>query len=311
MADGRNTAARIVPTFSADSQLAFERDTEIFGRSSRQTLEPRLLYVLTPYRRQDTLPLWDTAAKDFNTASIFSDSPFTGIDRIADANQVTIGATDRYNDLRDGRELLRLGIAQRLQFRDQRVTPDGEPVKQRFSDLLLWGSSQLVTNWSFDGTVQYSAANQQAARAILSTRYHPGPFQTISATYRYARGSSEQYELGWQWPVYRRDGASRASSGCGGTLYAVGRVNYSVPDSRVTYSVAGLEYDAGCWVGRLVVERQSTGRNETNTHLMLQLELVGLSSLGAGSLKVLKDNIPGYQLLRDESLSAPAQPKTP
>ncbi len=34
---------------------------------------------------------------------------------------------------------------------------------------------------------------------------------------------------------------------------------------------------------------------------MLQLELVGLSRLSAGSnpLSILKDNIPGYQLLRD------------
>jgi LPS-assembly protein len=34
--------------------------------------------------------------------------------------------------------------------------------------------------------------------------------------------------------------------------------------------------------------------------LLLQLELVGLSRLGSNPLKVLKDNIPGYQLLREE-----------
>jgi LPS-assembly protein len=33
---------------------------------------------------------------------------------------------------------------------------------------------------------------------------------------------------------------------------------------------------------------------------MLQLELVGLSRLGSNPLRVLKDNIPGYQLLREE-----------
>jgi LPS-assembly protein len=33
---------------------------------------------------------------------------------------------------------------------------------------------------------------------------------------------------------------------------------------------------------------------------MLQLELVGLSKLGSNPLRVLKDNIPGYQLLREE-----------
>ena len=32
---------------------------------------------------------------------------------------------------------------------------------------------------------------------------------------------------------------------------------------------------------------------------MLQLELVGLSRLGSNPLQALKDNIPGYRLLRE------------
>ena len=35
----------------------------------------------------------------------------------------------------------------------------------------------------------------------------------------------------------------------------------------------------------------------------LQLELVGLSRLGSNPLRVLKDNVPGYQLLREERTS--------
>jgi LPS-assembly protein len=80
----------------------------------------------------------------------------------------------------------------------------------------------------------------------------------------------------------------------------VGRVNYSMRDTRITDSVLGVEYDAGCWIGRLVAERLSTGRSEATTRLMLQLELVGLSRIGSNPLKVLKDNIPGYRLLREE-----------
>ena len=83
------------------------------------------------------------------------------------------------------------------------------------------------------------------------------------------------------------------------TLYTVGRVNYSMRDSRITDSLFGMEYDAGCWIARVVAERLSTGRSEATTRLLLQLELVGLSRLGSNPLQVLKDNIPGYRLLRD------------
>ena len=73
-----------------------------------------------------------------------------------------------------------------------------------------------------------------------------------------------------------------------------------IRDSRLTDSIVGLEYDAGCWIGRVVVERLSTGRSEATTRLLLQLELVGLSRIGSNPLRVLKDNVPGYQLLREE-----------
>ena len=53
--------------------------------------------------------------------------------------------------------------------------------------------------------------------------------------------------------------ATPRANGCGGTLYAVGRVDYSVTDSRATYAIGGFEYDAGCWIGRVMVERTSTG----------------------------------------------------
>jgi LPS-assembly protein len=135
-------------------------------------------------------------------------------------------------------------------------------------------------------------------------RYSPSPYRTLGLTYRLSRGLSEQVELGWQWPVYGPARGERSEtstrSGCTGTLYSVGHVNYSTRDSRFTDAIIGFEYDAGCWIGRVVVERLSTGRSEATTRLLLQLELVGLSRLGSNPLRVLKDNVPGYQLLREE-----------
>ena len=80
----------------------------------------------------------------------------------------------------------------------------------------------------------------------------------------------------------------------------MGRVNYSLKDSRVNDSILGLEYDAGCWIGRIVAERLSTGTSEATTRLRAEIEFVGLSRIGSNPLKVLKDNIPGYRLLRDD-----------
>ena len=303
--------SRVIPSFSVDAGMELERSTRAFGRELRQTLEPRLLYVNTPYRAQRQFPVYDTAAKDFNFVSIFTDNAFSGVDRVSDAHQVTTGFTTRLVDAISGAEALRLGLVQRTLFRRQLVaarpdgTPDGAPLEQRLSDLLLLGSTSVVTGWTLDAAVQYSPDISRPVRSIVGARFSPGPFRTVGATYRLARGLSEQIEVGWQWPLWgqaadaptRRD---KTGSGCAGAWYSVGRVNYSVRDSRTTDSLLGLEYDAGCWIARVVAERLSTGRSEATTRLLLQLELVGLSRLGSNPLKVLKDNIPGYRLLRDE-----------
>jgi LPS-assembly protein len=70
--------------------------------------------------------------------------------------------------------------------------------------------------------------------------------------------------------------------------------------------VLGVEYHAGCWILRVGAERQSTGRAETNTRLLLQLELVGLSRLGSNALGVLRDNIPGYRQLSESRSPNPS-----
>lgn len=307
----RQQASRVIPTLSLDAGFELERSTTAFGRPVLQTLEPRLLYVRTPYRQQNTLPNYDAAAKDFNFVSIYTDNQFSGIDRVSDAHQLTAGVTTRFVDAVTGAEALRLGLVQRYLFRSQRVTaqadgsPDGPPLEQRFSDALLLGSTSVLPGWTLDGAVQYSTDIQRSVRSIIGVRYSPGPFRTIGTTYRLARGLSEQMEVGWQWPVYGRPrSAASSGNGCSGTWYSVGRVNYSLKDSRITDSVLGLEYDAGCWIGRFVAERLSTGRSEATTRLMLQLELVGLSRIGSNPLRVLKDNIPGYRLLREERSGA-------
>lgn len=305
-ADGRRSMGRVLPTFSVDHGWVFERDTQMFGMKLRQTVEPRFLYINTPYVAQQNLPNFDAAPKDFNFDSVYAGNQFSGVDRVSDANKLTVGATSRWVNPEKGEELLRLGLVQQFLFRDQRITPDGVPVTQKVSDLLLLGAVQLDKQWWADGTLEYNPETGRMVRNVSRLRYSPGSFRTVSLAYRLAAGQSEQVELAWQWPLTRQE-AGRNRGSCSGAWYSAGRLQYSLRDARLTDSVLGFEYDAGCWLLRFGAERLSTGLAETNTRLMLQLELVGLSQLGSNALKVLRDNIPGYrQLSSDRSASTQA-----
>ena len=304
---GNKQTSRVIPTVSLDSAWALERDTNWFGTDLLQTLEPRVLYVHTPYRKQGNFPIFDSAARDLNFETAFSENAFSGIDRVSDSNQVIAGVNTRLINPQNGGELMRLGAVQRYLLSDQRITPLGTPLTRRVSDLLLLGSTSVIPNWSLGSTLQY---NPQINALITSTSgitYSPSPFRTVSLIYRQVRGASQQIETGWQWPIYGRtpDLSGQADDGrgnlgtCTGSLYTVGRINYSTRDSRLVDGIMGFEYDAGCWIARVVAERLSTGSSKATTRLLFQIEFVGLSRLGSNPLQVLKDNVPGYRLLRD------------
>jgi len=305
LSNGDTSASRVLPTFSIDSGLVFERDIGLFGRSVRQTLEPRAFYAYTPYRDQSFLPNYDSGANDFNLSTIFADNAFVGNDRISDSNLLTLGVTSRFLNPATGAEAARVGVAQRLLFRDQNVTlqPTDAPLAAGFSDMLFSGAINWDPRWGFDGTVQFNPSTNQSVRSTLGARYHPGSYRTVSAAYRYQRESSEQIDLGWQWPLNDlwgdRGQALAAGQGQGdGRWYSVGRLNYSLNERQLVNGLLGFEYDAGCWLGRIVMERIQTSATDTTQSIMFQLEFVGLSKLGVDPLKTLKENIPGYQNLR-------------
>ena len=304
---GANSASRVVPTFSLDSGLVFEREASYFGRGFRQTLEPRALYVNTPYRDQSRLPNYDSGANDFNFATIWAENAFVGNDRISDSNLLTLGLTTRLLNPATGAEAARFGIAQRLRFKDQNVTlPGGTPVADRISDVLLGASVSWDPKWGFDATVQFNPTTEQSVRSTIGVRYNPGNYRTVTAAYRYQRDASEQLAVGWQWPVNDLWGDRGQDLGAGrgqgeGRWYTVGRLNYSLNERKLVDAVIGFEYDAGCWLSRVVLERLQTSTTSVNQRIMFQLEFVGFTRLGVSPLKTLKDNIPGYQYLREQT----------
>lgn len=309
--NGATSASRVVPTFSLDGGLQFERNASFFGRSFTQTLEPRAFYVRTPFRDQSGLPNYDSGVNSFNFATVFTENAFVGNDRISDANLLTLGVTSRLLDPATGAETVRVGVAQRLRFDDQLVTlPGALPVTDRISDLLVGTTVNWVPQWLFDSTVQYNPKTKQSERVSVGVRYNPSNYRVISAAFRRQRTLSEskQLDVGWQWPINDLWGDKGLDLGAGrgqggGRYYSVGRLNYSMLDKKLVDAVLGIEYDGCCWIGRVVLQRSQNSITTANTSILFQLELVGFSRIGSSPLEILKSSIPRYQYLRDKTSS--------
>ena len=303
----------IIPTTTLDAGLFFDRDTQWFGLPMVQTLEPRIFFADTPRKTQSFLPLYDTSSLDFNTATIFSSQPFGGHDRLADFKAVTLGTTTRLIS-EGGRELANLTVAQRLRLQDQFVTLNDIPIEDRLSDILVNANVQWRDDWSVNSTLQYNPKTKLYERITLGGRYSPGPFRVISAAYRQQQNArnpltpqkNAQFDVGWQWPLADLLPGPGPQSSIGmralgpNRWYSVGRVNYDIEEQRIVDMVMGFEYDAGCWIGRFVIERLKQTRENNNQRLLFQLEFSDFSRIGVNPLETLRQNIPRYQYLSEQ-----------
>lgn len=289
---------RAVPTFSLDTSLTFERDTRWFGSDLLQTFEPRLFYVKTPYKDQTAAPLFDTGVPDLNFAQLFSENRFSGLDRVADADQLTVAVSSRFIEPDSGTERLRATVGQRFYFENQRVnatTSNSVSVAQK-TDFLVSLGGQITRAIATDATAQFDATSNRATRSSAGVRYSPVSGQFVSATYRLvrdsitARRSVEQVDLAAQWPI-------------GGGWIGVARMNYSTLDRKVTESLLGLEYRRDCWSLRAVLQRFPTGTGTVDTSIFFQLNLNGFTSVGSSPNDALQRNIPGYRPINEPSPS--------
>lgn len=277
-----NSATRTLPIFSLDSGLYFERDVDIVKNSYTQTIEPRMFYVYIPNKDQDLLPVFDSALADLNMTTLFSENQFTGDDRVNNANQLSLAFTTRMIDNNTGVERFAATIGQRYYFTDQKITLPGSSISEdNSSDIIAAMTARLSNQWNLDAFWQYNTDDDGMVRTNLLARYNPEPGKLINAGYRYTQQFLEQVNISGQWPL---------SNG----WYGVGRFNYSIREKTLIESLAGLEYDAGCWQARAVIQRVETATADANYGFFIQLELGGLASIGSNPLNLLRRDIPGY-----------------
>lgn len=284
-----------IPTLSFDTGLIFDRSVRLFGEDYIQTLEPRLYYVYTPYRNQESAPLFDTAESDFGLAEIFTPNTFVGNDRIADANRLTAAITTRFINPATGDERARFVIAQQYYFQDQRVTllPNQTSTQATHSDLIVGASLKLGAGFASETAFQYNADNNQLVKTSVGFGFSPATGKVLNVGYRYTRANTtlenqpiNQVLVSGQWPLTHR-------------VFGVGRFNYDLGGHRIVDGLVGLQYDADCWTLGAGIQRYANGLNtsgqhQSSTRFLAQLTFKGLSSVDNGLISAFRGSVAGY-----------------
>ncbi|NNM00541.1 MAG: LPS assembly protein LptD, partial [Gammaproteobacteria bacterium] len=280
-----DTPDRTIPTLSVDSGIFLDRDFDFRGSRYLQTLEPRAFYLLTPRSGQDDLPVFDSGLYDFTFQNLYRENRFTGLDRVADANQLSLALTSRLLERETGAEFFRASFGQIYYFRDRNVALPGDlPDTRDTSEFIAEVAATTRFGLSARTTLQWDPDDEQTEKAAIALRYQPTETAVINASYRFRRAITdiEQTDVSWRWPVTDR-------------WSVVGRWNYSLQNERTLEAVGGIEYSSCCWGMRLVGRRfLRNTEGKFDAGVFLQLSLRGLGNLGQKADTFLQRSIPGY-----------------
>lgn len=285
-----NNPSHIVPTFDLDGALVLERPMSWLGNRAMQTLEPRLFYLYTPYVDQSETPVFDSSELDFSFTNLFRRNRFTGLDRIGDANQLTLGLTSRTLDIDTGEELFRASIGRIAYFADRRVQITGAEQTRSSSPFAAEIAGRLLENWHGRATLEWdpeaTSTDAQWARRNLQLEYrHPRNDRLLNLAYRFDQDSYEDADLSFRWPLNK------------GRVDVVGRWLYSLQYERTMDAFVGVEFGQCCWRLRLLGRHfNNSPDTEGSTSVMVQLELAGLGSIGNAIDSLLTQEIRGYQV---------------
>ena len=273
---------RSAPILSLDSGLVFEREA---GSRNQliQTLEPRMRYTYIPFRDQTDLPIFDTALPDLNLVQLFRSNRYVGADRLGDANELATGLTTRFLRAENGQQYLTATIGQRFYFESPRVVLPGEVAETRNASNLV-GEVEMTAwrDWSARVAMEYDEEDSNTLRGEAGVQYRPRPDTVLNLRYRYREGLLEQWDAAVAWRLSR-------------SWQAFARQVYSTKEDKSIDRFAGFEYAGCCWRVRLLGRNYVSNRTgESDTSVLLQVELTGLSSVGTRNDTFLERGIRGY-----------------
>ena len=166
------------------------------------------------------------------------------------------------------------------------LTAEQKPTKR--SDILAGLSTRLIGNFNLDGLAQYNEQVSKLVQQSVTASYRPELRKLLNLSYKRtvnpvdAKSTTDQYEVSGQWPLAKQ-------------WYGIARYNYDLISNQVLNRVVGLEYDADCWVVRVVQREYRNTSVLSTSEIYMQIDFKGFSGFGSNPINLIRFNIPGYE----------------
>ena len=269
--------SRSLPIASLDYSINFEKQ---FTDGSFSSIEPRLFYLYSPFRDQNDIALFDTHELTFGTGLLYQSNSFSGADRQADANQLSLGISQRHFNA-NGIEKWNFTVGQIVYFADRKVqlneTKETNPTSPVITEF-----NYFYRNWKATMSLHWDTEINKYERALVKFQHKAQNNSLFNFAYRFRRGRIEQLDSSVVLPI-------------GTNNRFLARWNYSLDAKRTIEAVAGFEHKNCCWTTRIVARRYVFNEEgDVNNGIFFELQLNGLGAIGRNPRRLLNQSILGY-----------------
>lgn len=246
---------RNIPQVRLYGKVNFQRDMKWGDNTYLNTFEPQVQYLYSPFKDQTRIGNFDSTRLQDDYYGLFRNNRFSGLDRIAEANQIAIGATTRVYD-KANQEIFHASFGQIFYISRENneivTTPDEQnplsPEQVTASRSALAGDIMLrwSKRWSFYGEIQYDSVASELSQTNLSLDYRTKDNITARLNHRFSRNVSgydiEQIGFTTSFPINKQ-------------WHFIGGYSQDLDNKRSIESFAGLQYESCCWAVRAVWRR--------------------------------------------------------
>ncbi|MFT5879540.1 MAG: LPS-assembly protein [Moritella sp.] len=280
---------RVIPTARLHAGLNFERSGYWFDSPLTQTLEPQVQYLYIPYKYQDNIGIYDSASIQQDVLGLYRDRIYSGLDRITDTNQITLGLTSRIFNAA-GSERLRFSLGHIFYLEDTQTSikaSDGSEPLETTSSIVMEADFKIDDSWLFNNSVEYSSEENQVRRGDAAVEYRFERGQRVQLSYRFIEDTATILQT--ENPVINSKINQIGSKfilpinnqwDMGASYY------YDVANEITQDAFIGIKYESCCWAVRLDYGYRLKNHNiSTDTTTFdrgptLMFELKGLGGIG-------------------------------
>ena len=275
--DVESSVNRILPQLKIDLQSVLASN-QTFISGYTQTLEPRAQYLFRPYKDQSNIGSklnsqylgfgYDSSLLQQDYFSLFNSRRYSGLDRIASANQVTLGGTSRFFD-ENKEERFNIAVGQTYYLEPSRIDENRDNRTEGSSS-----SWAIEANWKINdlmrwrGGYQYDPQLGQVSLANTGIEYNPTKNNMVQLNYRYASKEYINQNLTAEANRYNQD-IKQLGVQVGWELsdhWAIaGRYYQDLALKKPVEQYLGVQYNTCCWSVGVGARRYVTSRqNQKN-----------------------------------------------